>query len=67
MLRFEGAEWFRYRLLYATLSGKAIRIDGIRASSERPGLRDYEASFLRLLEKVTNGCAVEINQTGETR
>lgn len=29
------------------------------------GLRDYEASLLRLLEKVTNGCVIEINETGE--
>jgi hypothetical protein len=28
------------------------------------GLRDYEVSFLRLLEKLTNGCVVEINETG---
>jgi len=25
---------------------------------------DYEVSFLRLMEKVTNGCTVEINETG---
>ena len=25
---------------------------------------DYEASFLRLLEKVTNGCRIRINETG---
>ena len=28
------------------------------------GLRDFEASFLRLLEKITNGCKIEINMTG---
>jgi len=27
-------------------------------------LRSFEASFLRLLEKLTNGCVVEINETG---
>jgi hypothetical protein len=31
---------------------------------DSPGLQDYEASFLRLVEKVTNGCSVEINETG---
>lgn len=25
---------------------------------------DFEASFLRLLEKVTNGCSIQINNTG---
>lgn len=26
---------------------------------------DFEASFIRLLDKVTNGSKIEINQTGE--
>ena len=63
-LRFRGSGHFRLRLACATLSGRTIRIDDIRARDENPGLRDYEASLLRLLEKVTNGCVVEINETG---
>lgn len=31
---------------------------------EKPGLREYETSLLLLLEKITNGCHVEINRTG---
>jgi hypothetical protein len=65
MLRFTGAEHFRLRLVLSTLSGRSIRIDGMRPDNESPGLRDYEASLLRLLEKLTNGCVVEINETGE--
>ena len=64
MLRFKGAQCFRQRLVCATISGKPIRIDDIRLDDESPGLRDYEASLLRLLEKVTNGCIIEINETG---
>lgn len=64
MLRFRGSQQFRQRLLLATLSGKAIRIDDIRAKDINPGLRDFEASLLRLLEKLTDGCIVEINETG---
>ena len=63
-LRFHGSQHFRQRLACATLSGRTIRIDNIRARDENPGLRDYEASLLRLLEKITNGCVVEINETG---
>ena len=63
-LRFRGSGHFRQRLACATLSGRTIRIDDIRARDENPGLRDYEASLLRLLEKITNGCVVEINETG---
>jgi RNA 3'-terminal phosphate cyclase-like protein len=63
-LKFSGCGNFRQRLVCATLSGKAIRISDIRVDDEKPGLRDFEASFLRLLEKLTNGCVVEINETG---
>lgn len=64
VIKLRGAQQFRQRLLLATLAGATLRIDDIRAGDSRPGLRDYEASFLRLLEKVSNGCAVEINETG---
>jgi len=64
MLRFKGSQNFRQRLLFATLSGRAVRIDDIRAGDQEPGLRDFEASLLRLLEKLSNGCVVEINETG---
>jgi RNA 3'-terminal phosphate cyclase-like protein len=65
MLRFRGCEHFRQRVVLSCLSGKAIRIDDIRSDDEAPGLRGFEASFLRLTEKVSNGCVVEINETGE--
>ena len=42
------------------------RIDDIRAKDQNPGVRDYEASLLRLLDKLTNGMKVEINETGTT-
>ena len=64
MLRLKGSQHLRQRLVLATVSGKAIRIDDIRAKDLNPGLRDFEASFLRLLEKLTDGCLVEINETG---
>lgn len=64
MLRFKGCTHFRQRLILSTLSGRPIRIDEIRAKDENPGLRDFEANLLRLLEKMTNGCQVEINETG---
>jgi hypothetical protein len=65
MLKFRGCSSFRQRLLLSTLSGRSVRIDDIRADDASPGLRDFEASFLRLLEKLTNGCVVEINETGK--
>ncbi len=43
---------------------QAIRINDIRSDTDAPGLRDFEASFLRLVDKLTNGSALEINDTG---
>lgn len=64
LLRFRGHAYFRQRLILATLAGRPVRIDQIRPDDEEPGLRDFEVSFLRLLEKITNGSAVEISYTG---
>lgn len=64
MLRFRGSNHFRLRLVLSCLTGRPVRIEEIRADDEAPGLRTFEASFLRLVEKVSNGCVVEINETG---
>lgn len=63
-LRFQGCAHFRQRLVCATLSGKKVLISNIRADDLTPGLQDFEVSFLRLLDKVTNGTLIEINETG---
>lgn len=49
---------------FARSPQRPVRIDKIRAKNEEPGIRDFEANFLRLLEKMSNGCIVEINETG---
>ncbi|KAI8059187.1 RNA 3'-terminal phosphate cyclase [Gongronella butleri] len=64
VLKFEGHKYLRQRLVLATLSGKIVRIDKIRSNDQDPGIRDYEAKFLQLLEKVTNGSTMEISYTG---
>jgi len=64
MLKYRGSRSMRARLVMATLSRRAVRIDEIRSRDEDPGVRDFEASLLRLLEKISNGCKVEINETG---
>ncbi|KAL1917747.1 uncharacterized protein VTP21DRAFT_3581 [Calcarisporiella thermophila] len=66
ILRFEGYNYFRQRLILATLSGRIVRIDKIRSDDDNPGLNEHEASFLRLIEKVTNGSTIEISYTGTT-
>nr|ADO27729.1 RNA 3'-terminal phosphate cyclase-like protein [Ictalurus furcatus] len=63
-LSYEGCNFLRQRLVLSTLSGKRVKIRNIRSRDDNPGLRDFEASFIRLLDKVTNGTRIEINQTG---
>lgn len=63
---FQGSENFRLRVILSTLSGNPIKIEKIRSSDLNPGLKDYEISFLRLIEAVTNGSSIEISYTGTT-
>ncbi|XP_064606305.1 RNA 3'-terminal phosphate cyclase-like protein [Liolophura sinensis] len=64
ILIYEGCNFFRQRLILATLSGKTVKIKKIRAKDDNPGLRDFEASFIRLLDKVTNGSKIVVSETG---
>jgi len=64
-MRFDdGAVQFRLRLAVSLLSGKPLLIKNIRPDEDEPGLRDYEANFLRLIDLLTNGSTIEINSTG---
>ncbi|XP_063624374.1 probable RNA 3'-terminal phosphate cyclase-like protein [Cydia splendana] len=63
-LIYKGSNFFRQRLLLSTLSGRSVRIEEIRSTHDDPGLREYEVSLIRLLDKVTNGTRVELSETG---
>lgn len=64
-IRFTTHKAFASRLIFATLTGRPIRISQIRPSSPTsPGLAPHEVSLLRLLEAVTNGSTIEISYTG---
>ena len=65
-LQYKGTANFRARLVLATLASRPVRIRAIREDDEAPGLASFEASFVRLLDKLTNGSHVEINETGTT-
>ncbi|XP_025263651.1 RNA 3'-terminal phosphate cyclase-like protein [Camponotus floridanus] len=64
VLTYEGSNYLRYRLLLSTLSGRPVRITDIRTKDDDPGLKEYEISFIRLLDKITNGTKIEVNETG---
>ena len=36
----------------------------VSRAPRRLAAADFEACFLRLIEKITNGCVIEINETG---
>ena len=66
-VRFTGAKDFRTRVLVSVLSGKACVIRDIRVNggdAEKIGLRDYEVSLLRLIDKLTNGTKIDISEDG---
>ena len=60
-LRYEGCSQFRQRIVAATLSQKNLRIDKIREQDDSPGLHDFEANFLRLIDKITDGTVLRIS------
>jgi len=63
-LEYEGSNYLRQRLVLATLTGRAIKINKIRARDDDPGLHEREAGFIRLIDKLTNGSKIEVNETG---
>ena len=63
-LRYEGSTLFRTRIISSILSGKTLILRNIRSDDSQPGLVEYEASFLRLIDKLSDGSNIEINETG---
>jgi RNA 3'-terminal phosphate cyclase-like protein len=63
-MKFTGCTSFRQRITSSLLSGKSLKIDKIRGDDENPGLHDFEASFLHLVNELTDGTSIEINEIG---
>jgi len=63
-LQLRGANFLRQRLVLSLISGRPVRISQIRSTGSNVGLADHEACFLRLLDAVTDGGDMEINETG---
>ncbi|KAJ2008713.1 hypothetical protein H4R26_000032 [Coemansia thaxteri] len=66
IIQFEGHQFLKQRLVFSILSQQPVRIDNIRSKDTNPGLRDFEVSLLRLLEKATNGSRIVISHTGSS-
>jgi RNA 3'-terminal phosphate cyclase-like protein len=71
-LRFDdGAIQFRQRIVVSILSHRALLLRNIRSNNSCTdndtllfGLQAHEASFLRLIDQMTNGSHIEINASG---
>lgn len=63
-LFYKGSAYLRQRLVLSILSGKPIRVTHIRHLEDNPGVQEFEVSLIRLLDKVTNGTVIELNETG---
>eukprot|EP00921_Rhytidocystis_pertsovi_P018447 GHVQ01029183.1.p1 GENE.GHVQ01029183.1~~GHVQ01029183.1.p1 ORF type:complete len:506 (+),score=36.91 GHVQ01029183.1:259-1776(+) len=63
-LIYSGISHFRTRIVLATIAGCPILIKAIRRHHGEAGLRRHEVSLLRLLDKITEGSVVEIDETG---
>jgi len=61
---YSGANYLRQRLILATLTSTPVRIKNIRSGADDPGLMEPEAGFIRLIDKLTNGSKIEVNETG---
>lgn len=64
VLFYKGSNFFRQRLVLSVLSGKSVKINEIRVLEDEPGLKEYEVNLIRLLDKLTNGTIIELNETG---
>jgi RNA 3'-terminal phosphate cyclase-like protein len=57
LLEFKGSNYLKQKLVLSVLSGKSIKITDIRCSkndlAEIPGLREFEVSLIRLIDKIT--------------
>ena len=61
---YNGCNYLRQRLILSILTSKPVRLLKIRYRDDNPGLRDFESSLLRLLDKLTNGSKMEVSETG---
>jgi RNA 3'-terminal phosphate cyclase-like protein len=63
-IKLSGSNFLRQRLILSTLSGKSLKITKIRENDADPGLVECEMNLLRMIELLTNGTTVKVNETG---
>jgi len=64
MLKFQNPTHFRQIITCSVLSERPVVIESIRRGEPNPGLYEHEVTFLKLIEKITNGTKVQIDESG---
>ncbi|VDD75273.1 unnamed protein product [Mesocestoides corti] len=60
----DGSSAFRQKILLSVITNQAIRVKNIRSRSKNPGVTASEVDFLKLINAISNGAVVKINDTG---
>jgi RNA 3'-terminal phosphate cyclase-like protein len=63
-ITFEGSNCFRQRLVLSVLTGKTLIINKIRHKDIESGINESEMNLLKLIEKVTNGSNIYVDESG---
>lgn len=62
-MELEGSQRFRQRLALSCISGKSFALKNVRLmDTEKPGLNQYEADILRLIDELSDGMTVIIDK-----
>lgn len=60
MLSFEGASLFRHHLVCSILAKRPITISNIHSRDDPPGIKPFEANFLKFIDRITNGSTFQV-------
>ncbi|KAH9282245.1 RNA 3'-terminal phosphate cyclase-like protein [Echinococcus granulosus] len=60
----DGPVGFRQKILLSVISNRPIRIKNIRSKSKNPGVTSAEVDYLKLINELSNGAIVKVNDTG---
>ncbi|KAL5965392.1 RNA 3'-terminal phosphate cyclase-like protein [Taenia solium] len=60
----DGSVAFRQKVLLSVVSNRPVHIRNVRSRSRNPGVTSAEVDFLKLINEISNGAIVEVNDTG---
>lgn len=60
----DGPACFRLKIVLSALTNQAICIKNIRNKSKAPGVTAAEVDFLKLVNEISNGAVIKVNDTG---